>query len=95
MADCEAEGSAPDEGRRENPSHHSPDADERAEAAERQVLQREHLNSQSRAEFYEANDPASAHPTGWQLVSLPAIAPLKEGTTETPISIADLMRPKV
>jgi hypothetical protein len=76
-------------------SVHSPDADERAEAAERlssvalaqagEVLQREHLNSQGRAEFYEANPVPTARPTGWQLGS----------TTETPISIADLMRPKV
>jgi hypothetical protein len=48
-------GRRPDEGRGENPSHHSPDADERAEAAEREVLQREYHNSQGRAEFYEAN----------------------------------------
>ena len=33
---------------------HSPDADERAEAAEREVLKREYLISQGRADFYEA-----------------------------------------
>ena len=64
-------------------------------AAEREVLQREYLNSQGRAGFYEANDPATARPTSWQLASLPSVASAKEGTTETPISIADLMRPKV
>jgi hypothetical protein len=65
-------------------------------AAEREVLQREHLNSQGRAEFYEANSVPTARPIGWQLASLPSVDSAMVGTTETPIiSIADLMRPKV
>jgi hypothetical protein len=49
-------------------SVHSPDA------AEREVLQSEYLNSHGLADFYEANDPATVRRIGWQLVSLPSVA---------------------
>jgi len=79
--------------------------------AERAVLQREYLNSQGRAEFYEANPPDRTPESGWRKVGPTILTPVAGGRSiavdETvgdhlgnariipDFSIADLMRPKV
>lgn len=79
--------------------------------AEREALQREYLNSQGRAEFYEANSPDRTPESGWRKVGRTILSPVEGGPSiaidETVgdhlgnariipnFSIADLMRPKV
>ena len=75
------------------------------------MLQAEYANSQSRAEFYEANPPDRTPESGWRKVGPPILTPVGGGPSiaidETvgdhlgnarilpDFSIAELMRPKV